>query len=64
MMKGFYFGHVHTSDIGVTWPWTIAFYLKTIQNILTSLHAGTQVSDRCPLGYLFSHSVDWPRCVT
>ena len=24
----FDFGHIQTSDIGVTWPWTIAFYLN------------------------------------
>ena len=28
-------------------------YLKTIQNILMTLLDGSQVSDRCPLGYLF-----------
>ena len=28
-------------------------YLKTIQNILMTLLDGSQVSDHCPLGYLF-----------
>ena len=30
-------------------------YLKTIQNILMTLLDGSQVSDCCPLGYLFSY---------
>ena len=32
-------------------------YLKTIQNILMTLLDGSQVSDRCPLGYLFSKEI-------
>ena len=31
-------------------------YLRTIQNILMALLAGSKVSDRCPLGYLFYFS--------
>ena len=27
--------------------------MRTIENILMTLAAGSQVSDRCPLGYLF-----------
>ena len=32
---------------------TIALLLETTQNILMTLLDGSQVSDRCPLGYLF-----------
>ena len=32
---------------------TIISYLKSIQNILMIFLAGSQVSDRSPLGYLF-----------
>ena len=35
-------------------------YLKTIQNILMTIHAGFQVSDQCPLGYLFLISETQP----
>ena len=30
----------------------VFFFLRTIQNILTTLLAGSQESNRCPLGYL------------
>ena len=32
---------------------TVLSYLKTTQNILMTFLAGSQVSNRCPLGYLF-----------
>ena len=38
-------------------------YLKTIQNILMTLLDGSQVRNRCPLGYLFVISVDVCVCV-
>ena len=56
-LKGFYIGHIQTADIGVTWPWKTnnCSYLKTIQNIIRTLLAGSQVSDRCTFAF-FSFS--------
>ena len=51
-LKGFDFGGTQTADIGVTEK-TIDPYLKTIQNILMTFLAGSQVIDHYPLGYLF-----------
>ena len=63
--KRFDFWHVQKADIGGTKPWKkqLLSYLKTIQifNDFTCwlvwnermLAHWTQVSDRCPLGYLF-----------
>ena len=51
----FDFGHIHTADIGVTWPWTVAvvfFNFRTIQNISMTLLAGFNVSEFCPFGLL------------
>ena len=31
----------------------LLFHLKAVQNIFVTLLAGSQVSDRCPSGYLF-----------
>ena len=54
-LKLFNFGRIQTADIVVTWSWIIAFPLvmKTIQNILMTLLAGSQMSGCCPLDYFF-----------
>ena len=64
--KRFDFWHIQTADIGGTKPWKkkLLSYLKTIQifNDFTCwlvwnermLAHWTQVSDRCPLGYLLT----------
>ena len=71
--KRFDFWHVQTADIGGTKPWNkkLLSYLKTIQifNDFTCwlvwnekmLSHWTQVSDRCPLGYLFK--LQKPGCI-
>ena len=52
ILKGFDFGHIQTTDIGVILPWTIAFLLETIRIILMPLLAGSQMSDCCPSGQI------------
>ena len=37
-----------------TFSWLFSYW-RTIQNILMTLLAGFQVSDRCPLGYMFKN---------
>ena len=34
-------------------PLFLSIYLRTIQNSLMTVLAGSRVSDRCPLGFLF-----------
>ena len=54
-LKGFDFWYIQTADIGVTWlgPGQLLSYFRTIQNTFITLLAGSQLSDRCPLGCLF-----------
>ena len=54
-----FLAHSDCWHCGVNWPWKkqLLSYLKTIQNILMTLLDGSQVSDRCPLGYLFYFTV-------
>ena len=55
MFSRLLFWHIQTADIVelIGPEKTIALLLETIQNILMTLLDGSQVSDRCPLGYLF-----------
>ena len=51
-MNGFGFGHNQIADIGVkTFSLTCKFFF--FSNNLLTLHIGSQVIDRCTLGYLF-----------
>ena len=47
----------YNGENGVSTFSRLFFYLRTFQNVLMALLAGSKVSDRCPLGYLFYFSL-------